>query len=160
MTKAVFLRDVSEGDVPLFFEHQMDPDASAMAAFAPRDRDAFMEHWNTILEDQAVDKKTILFDEQVAGYIVCFERGGVRQVGYWIGRSFWRRGIATRALAGFVDSLETRPLYAYVAKHNVASLRVLEKCGFTIHGEGMAPAVEGDPEVEEFVLILGSDTGS
>jgi RimJ/RimL family protein N-acetyltransferase len=48
-----------------------------------------------------------------------------------------------------------RPLYAHVAKHNLASLRVLEKCGFTIHAEAMAPAEEGDPEVEEFILRLG-----
>jgi RimJ/RimL family protein N-acetyltransferase len=28
-----------------------------------------------------------------------------------------------------------RPLYAGVAKHNVASIRVLQKCGFTVIGE-------------------------
>ena len=65
--------------------------------------------------------------------------------------------IATRAVTAFLGLEEERPLYAYVAKHNVASLRVLEKCGFTLHGEGIAPGKEGDPEVEEFVLILGPD---
>jgi L-amino acid N-acyltransferase YncA len=28
------------------------------------------------------------------------------------------------------DELGTRPIYAYVAKTNAASIRVLEKCGF------------------------------
>ncbi len=151
----LLLRDVSEEDFPVFFEHQLDPDACAMAAFAGRDRDAFMAHWTDILSDDTVVKRTILFDGHVAGYIVSFVRSDRRQLGYWIGKTFWGKGVATRAVAEFLGLLEMRPLYAYVAKHNLASLRVLEKCGFTIHAEGMAPAEEGDPEVEEFILKLG-----
>jgi len=148
------LRDVSEQDIPIFFEHQIDPEACEMAAFKPRNRDDFTQHWNKIRRDDGIDKKTILFEGQVAGHVVCFERDGIRQVGYWIGKAFWGRGLATRAVTELLSDLEERPLYAYVAKHNLGSLRVLEKCGFTIHGEGMTPAKEGDPEVEEFVLIL------
>jgi len=39
-----------------------------------------------------------------------------------------------------------RPLYAYVAKHNRASIRALEKCGFMITRV----------EVEEFILTLSA----
>jgi hypothetical protein len=42
MTPDVRLRDVMEDDLPLFFEQQLDPEANRMAAFAPRDRDAFL----------------------------------------------------------------------------------------------------------------------
>jgi RimJ/RimL family protein N-acetyltransferase len=152
--KTVVLRDVSERDISIFFEHQIDPDACAMAAFNPRSRDDFAQHWVAIRQDDAIDKKTILFGDHVAGYVVCFERRGIRQVGYWIGKTFWGRGIATLAVTDFLGAIDERPLYAYVAKNNLGSLRVLEKCGFTIHGEGMTPAKEGDPEVEEFILIL------
>ena len=38
--------------------------------------------------------------------------------------------MATTALRLFLDLVTTRPLYAFAAKHNVASIRVLEKCGF------------------------------
>jgi RimJ/RimL family protein N-acetyltransferase len=145
---------VSEEDIPIFFEHQIDPDACEMAAFKPRSRDEFMEHWNKILGDGSILKQAIVLEHQVAGYVVCFERGGVRQVGYWIGKTFWGQGVASRAVATFVDFVQQRPLYAYVAKHNRASLRVLEKCGFTIHDQGMTAAEEGDPEVEEFALVL------
>lgn len=158
-TGEVVLRDMSEEDLPVLFEHQIDPDACEMAAFAARDKDAFMGRWTEILVDETVDKKTILFDRQVVGYMVSFERGGKRQVGYWIGKTFWGKRIATRALAGFLDCVDRRPLYAYVAKHNVGSLRVLEKCGFTIHGEGLVPCDEGDPEIEEFILVLEPDGG-
>ena len=157
MTGDVFLQDVTEGDLPTLFEHQMEPDASVMAAFPTRDRDAFMAHWTKILGDDAVAKKTILFDGQVAGYIVSFERSGERLVGYWIGKAFWGKGVATRALAAFLGCVDARPLFAHVAKHNLASIRVLEKCGFTICGEDRTSSSAGGDEVEEFILRLGGN---
>ena len=51
-------------------------------------------------------------------------------MGYWIGREFWGRGVATRALWAFLHEVEERPIYAGVAETNIASIRVLEKCGF------------------------------
>jgi RimJ/RimL family protein N-acetyltransferase len=42
------------------------------------------------------------------------------------------RGVATQALAAFLGLEPVRPLYAGVAKHNVASIRVLQKCGFKL----------------------------
>jgi mannose-6-phosphate isomerase-like protein (cupin superfamily) len=41
----------------------------------------------------------------------------------------------TQALAGFLGHVDTRPLYAQVASHNAASIRVLENCGFRTAGE-------------------------
>jgi len=144
-------------DLPTFFEHQMEPEGIEMAAFPPRDRDAFMAHWRTrVLGDDSVDKKTVLVDGQVAGNVVSFEREGKREVGYWIGREYWGRGVASRALASFLGQVKSRPLHAHVAKHNVASRRVLEKCGFRIVGEDRAPATTGGEAVEEFILMLES----
>ena len=48
-------------------------------------------------------------------------------------RAFWGRGVATEALSAFLGLEPVRPLYAGVAKHNVASIRVLQKCGFKFH---------------------------
>jgi len=135
MTSDVLLREVTEDDLSIFFEHQLDPDATEMAAFPARDRDAFMAHWVKIMADDVVILKTILFDGHVAGNIVSFEMSGKREVGYWIGKEYWGKSIATKALAAFLDHVKTRPLYAHVAKHNIGSRRVLEKCGFTIDDE-------------------------
>ncbi|MBP8242640.1 MAG: GNAT family N-acetyltransferase, partial [Thermoflexales bacterium] len=55
---------------------------------------------------------------------------GQREVGYWLGREFWGKGIATRALEAFLAIDTTRPLHAFVVHHNLGSIRVLEKCGF------------------------------
>jgi RimJ/RimL family protein N-acetyltransferase len=150
----VELRDVREGDLAIFYEHQADPDANRMAAFAARDLDAFMAHWTKILGDETLEKKTILFDGHVAGNVVSWEQSGEREVGYWIGREYWGRGVATKALSQFLGHVKVRPLYAHVAKHNIASLRVLEKCGFTISSEDSVSANAGGDDVEEFLLKL------
>ena len=154
MTSDVLLRDVTEDDLPIFFEHQRDPASNRMAAFPARDREAFMAHWTKIADDASCITKTIVFEGRVAGNVVSWGPPDERAVGYWIGKDYWGKGVATRALTEFLRVVTTRPLYAHVAKHNLASIRVLQKCGFTIVSEGTAssdvPGVEG----EEFVLKL------
>jgi RimJ/RimL family protein N-acetyltransferase len=154
LTNDVLLRDVTESDIPIFFVHQRDPAANEMAAFPARDRDAFTAHWKKILADETVATKTILFEGQVAGNLVSFERYGKREVGYWIGREYWGKGIATTALEEFLGRLETRPLHARVAKDNVASIRVLEKCGFIVSGQEKGFDDALGEELEEVLLEL------
>jgi RimJ/RimL family protein N-acetyltransferase len=159
MTRDVLLRDVAEGDLPIFFEQHLDPAANHMAAFTtkdPADRDAFMAHWTRVVGDDTITIKTILFEGRVAGSIVSFSQFGRPSVSYWMGREFWGRGIATKALATFLDLVTTRPLYARAAKDNIASLRVLEKCGFTIIGQDEGFSNARGTVVEEFVLSLGA----
>lgn len=146
--QSVSLREVSENDLETFFEYQLDPDALHMARFPPRDRDAHMAHWHRILADDSVTAATIVFDGAVAGDIVSWDNEGDREVGYWIGRSFWGKGIGTAALEQFLDGFDGPPLRAHVARHNVGSLRVLEKCGFEIVGESKSGGVD------ELVLLL------
>src|SRR4051812_8284449 len=143
------LREVVEADLPVFYEHQRDPEAAAMAAFPPRDRDAFMAHWTKMLANDSLLTRTVVSDGEVAGNIGCWEADGRMLVGYWIGREFWGRGLATRALAELLDMVDARPLHAYVVKSNVASIRVLEKCGFVEVG-----GHTGDDGIEELFLEL------
>ena len=153
MSSEVRLRSIEPDDLPIFYEHQLDPDATQMAAFPSRDRAAFDAHWATnILANPAALNRTILVDGQVAGNIGSWAQDGVRLVGYWIGKEHWGNGIATRALTAFLRILTERPLHAHVAKHNVASIRVLEKCGFKLEHE---ESVEFDgKDIAELVLIL------
>ncbi|NBD08974.1 GNAT family N-acetyltransferase [Corallococcus silvisoli] len=126
----MILRDVTDADLPIFFEHQRDPDALRMAAFSSRERDAFMAHWRTnVLRPENVSR-TIVMGGAVVGNIGSWSQEGMRLIGYWIGREHWGKGVATRALAEFLLVEPTRPLHAWVALHNLASIRVLEKCGF------------------------------
>jgi RimJ/RimL family protein N-acetyltransferase len=143
------LREVVEGDLPVFYEHQRDTEAAAMAAFPPRDRDAFMAHWAKTLANDSFVTRTVISNGEVAGNIGCWEADGRKLVGYWIGREFWGRGLATQALSELLGVVEARPLQAHVAQGNVASIRVLEKCGFVEVG-----AHTGDDGVEELVFEL------
>ena len=149
----VRLRAVEPGDLPLFFAHQQDAEAAAMAAFASRERAAFDQHWAKILADEANLNRTVLVDGAVAGNISSFTRDGMREVGYWIGRDYWGRGVASAALSAFVELEQTRPLYAGVAKHNAASRRVLQKCGFTFLPFGADKPREDDGTHDLLVLV-------
>lgn len=157
-TKSIVLRDVMMSDLPIFFDQQLDPEANWMAAFTrkdPANRDAFMAHWTKILRDETITIQTILFDGQVAGSVLSYvDEDGQREVSYWIGRPYWRKGVATRGLLAFLDHIKVRPLYARAAKDNIGSLRVLEKCRFTRIGEGRGFSEARGEEVEEFLLRL------
>ena len=89
MSKQVYLREVELTDLPDFFKHQKDHIAGEMAAFPARERDAFMTHWKQILADDGVTKRTIVFDSEIAGNVVCFEQSRKLLIGYWIDRRFW-----------------------------------------------------------------------
>jgi RimJ/RimL family protein N-acetyltransferase len=151
MNHEVRLRDVEPADLPLFFEHQRDPVAVAMVAFNSRDRTAFDAHWAKILADETGLKKTVVVDGQTAGHLVSFEREGKREVGYWLDRAFWGRGIATQALSAFLQLEQRRPLYAGVARHNLASIRVLQKCGFTLSDSAAEKSMD---EADSHILLM------
>lgn len=131
----VTLRPVRDADLPILFEHQRDPEASAMAAFPARDWDAYTAHRAKVRSNDTAVTRAIELDGRLVGEVMCFEFEGRREVGYWIDRAFWGRGVATRALATFLREETRRPLFAGVAPHNAGSMRVLEKCGFARTGE-------------------------
>jgi RimJ/RimL family protein N-acetyltransferase len=157
MSDVVSLREVQDQDIPILFEHQRDPIAHHMVAFTSRDRDdwaAFAAHWDRTRKDPTVLIRTILSGENVAGYITSFAFEGAPCIGYWLGRSFWGQGIATRALAAFLELVPSRPQFARIARDNAGSLRVAEKCGFVRVGEGRDFSRSRGVEVEELILKL------
>lgn len=153
----VTLRETEPGDVDVFFEHQRDPDAVRLAAFTaedPADRAAFHARFERILAADDLVRRTILCDGEIAGHIMVYGPPEEREVTYWIGREYWGRGIATRALTALLAAHDERPLYARVARGNPASLRVLRGCGFTVYGEASGYAHGRGETVEEDLLVL------
>ena len=133
----ITLRPVLATDLPILFQQQLEPEAVAMSAYPAKDRGEFMRHWEGILKNKNVTARTIVYKEKVAGHIICWKEGKYEQrVGYWIGKEFWRRGIASAAVAEFLLLVNICPLFAEVANHNAASQKVLQKNGFTLHDEG------------------------
>ncbi len=130
----VSLREVRDDDLETLFAHQSDPEAAEMADFPSRDRAAFLEHMARITADPEVRYRVIEADGEVVGNIGSFFAHGGREVGYWIDRGHWGRGIASRALGLLLAEEPLRPLQAGVAPGNPASCRVLEKVGFVPDG--------------------------
>ena len=150
------LRNVIEDDLSTFFEHQRDEEATTMAVHSSREWDAFISHWrHNVLGNPANEARTILVDDQVAGYVSSWEQEGRRLVAYWVGREFWGRGVAGSALDEFLRIHERRrPIHAFVALSNARSIRVLEKCGFQRVGE---PLVESDGVAEVLFQFDGAE---
>jgi RimJ/RimL family protein N-acetyltransferase len=163
------LRDVVVADHDALFAFQCDPAGAAMAMVKPRSREAFDAMWARFGEQVARGEpglvaKAILADGVLCGSIGCFVSGGEPSadelserelsVGYGIGRAWWGRGIASRALALLLEQSATRPIFARAAASNVASRRVLEKNGFVAVSSQWSPETERYLACEEVKFVL------
>ncbi|WP_406001586.1 GNAT family N-acetyltransferase [Streptomyces sp. NBC_00829] len=156
MDPAVTLREVVDDDLPVFFRHMRDPESNRMAAFTsedPTDRAAFDAHWARIRVSDAVIR-TVLADGVVVGHTAVYGPPEQREVTYVIDRAHWGRGIATAALRTLTALVTTRPLHARAAADNAGSVRVLEKCGFTVTGTDRGYANARGAEIDEVLLTL------
>jgi RimJ/RimL family protein N-acetyltransferase len=107
-----------------------------------------------ILQDPSVHVRTVELEGAVAGNVVSWVHDEERDVGYWIGREHWGKGVASAALASFLVLLDERPLFAHVAEYNARSIRVLEKCGFV--AVDRIEIIEGEPGTELLFRLEGS----
>lgn len=71
-----------------------------------------------------------------------------------LGELQWGQGIATTALAELIELEPIRPLHADAAADNAGSIRVLEKCGFTVTGKTRCFARARDEEIDLVHLTL------
>ncbi|MDP9260507.1 MAG: GNAT family N-acetyltransferase [Actinomycetota bacterium] len=155
----VRLREVEQTDLPTLFRQQLDAEANRMAAFTvanPEDREAFDARWQRILANEELTVRTIVVDDEVAGSVSKWRDPDLPgpEVSYWLGRDFWGKGVATLALAGFVEVVTERPLYGRCAADNVGSRRVLEKCGFVFVSEHKGFSNARGEEIAEVLLEL------
>jgi len=83
---------------------------------------------------------------------------GTGEVGYWLGKAYWSKGIMTKALQAFVsfckDDLKLRKLEAGVFSSNPASMKVLEKCGFVMEGVKRSKIIKAGEILDEHMYGL------
>jgi RimJ/RimL family protein N-acetyltransferase len=154
----VRLRAVRDDDLEDLFELESDVAGSDMIAFLPRvpgDRAAFDAHWTRIRADPDTLTWIIEADGRFAGYALSFLMNGERQVGYWIVRELWGRGIASAALAALLEQVTERPLWGSTVSDNLGSQRVLQSAGFVFQHIERTHAPRRDAEVDEHVFRLG-----
>ena len=125
------LRNIKPTDLERLYQFQADPLANEMADFPARDHSAFFEHWQTnILSNTDIAAKAIIVDNDIVGSIVLWQSEQQWLLGYWLGREFWGKGIASNALRVFLSEQTQRPIIAEVTELNLGSIKVLEKNGF------------------------------
>lgn len=84
------------------------------------------------------------------------------ELGYWLGRRFWGRGVMSEAVPAVtrwaLASLGLHRVFAVPFAHNAASVRVLEKAGFTREGLMRRSAVK-DGLIQDQWLYAAYDDG-
>ena len=103
------------------------------------------EHWAPVtelesaqdwLEAQQADALRIVSNGESAGLMLIHKATGQWHIGFLLLPAFWGKGLATAALeevqALSLSEQVPPTLFAGAAADNVASLRVLKKCGFTL----------------------------
>lgn len=152
----VALRPVEVGDLDAIFEQMRDPESVRMAAFTPEDpndRSAFDAHMAKVMSASENRLWAITRGSRLVGTIGSYVSEGATEVTYWIDRTYWGQGIATRALR-LLEEISVRPIRARVASDNARSLRVLQKAGFHPIGTEVSFAPGRAAEIEETILEL------
>ena len=89
---------------------------------------------------------------------------GAWEIGYWLGRAFWGRGIATEALrvvtaAAWAGEPGLHRIEAHVFAWNPASMRVLEKAGYRREAVLERSAIKEGTVIDRVVYALTRDIG-
>jgi RimJ/RimL family protein N-acetyltransferase len=156
-TQPIQLSRAVTSDLDTLFQFQTNEEAIHMAAFTskdPHDRKAYIDKWTRLLSDPSIHLQTIRCGDRIVGSVGKWEMEGAAQITYWLDRKFWGQGIASSALRQFLDLETRRPLFGRVISDNIASQRVMEKCGFERYETERAFANARQQEVEEFVYRL------
>jgi RimJ/RimL family protein N-acetyltransferase len=104
----------------------------------------------------------IVVDGEAVGGIGVFLQTDVErysaEIGYWLGESFWGRGLATAAVRRFTeyafDAYELCRIYANVFEWNQGSCRVLEKAGYVLEGRLRSSAVKDGFVLDGFLYAM------
>ncbi len=161
------LRPLAAADAPSLARHANDRDVWRNLRdrfphpYALRDAEAYIAHvgpqaprtsFGIAVGDEAVGTITLMPGQDIERMTA--------EVGYWIGRAHWGRGIATdalRAVTGYAfDVLGLHRVFAVPFARNPASGRVLEKAGYVREGLMRRSAVK-DGEVLDQLLYAAYD---
>ncbi|MFK7792947.1 MAG: GNAT family N-acetyltransferase [Devosiaceae bacterium] len=140
----VLLRPYALADCDALARLLNDPDVTEMTSSVPypyarSDAEAFLSDVRN--ETGRKVSRAITVDGALVGGIGLDVRpGGGEELGYWVGKPYWGRGIASAAVAAFLVLLDdlglSGSIHAQTVASNTASQRVLTKNGFTYQGAG------------------------
>ena len=147
-TERILLRPWREEDAEALYRHASDPEVGPRAGWSPHK--SVDESRNIIRTLFANDHTWAIVQKESREPIGCIcyytpdeSNIGIgpndAEVGYWVARPYWNRGIATEALQLLIDycfrQRGFRTLWADHFLDNQASSRVMQKCGFKDTGQ-------------------------
>ena len=163
---AVYLRELTEDDIPTWFERASDPESAVLAGdpipesveigfqWLQRHRERFHQQagirWAIVPKGSTQSVGTI-------GLTLTSREERFAELGIVIGRAYWGKGIGTCAAHLVIDYafniLGLAEIHAEVLQRNLASRRLLEKVGFHV-----LRTIPGDPQSdshsEDFLLYV------
>jgi len=156
---AVYLRELTEGDVPAWFERASDPESSALSGDPIPESAQMGFQWLQLHRERfrqqtglrwAIVPKGSTESVGSIGLTITSKEEPSAELGIVIGRAYWGKGIGTSAARLVIryafNTLGLAEIRAEFLQSNLASKRLLEKLGFHFQR-----AIPGD---------LESDTGS
>ena len=165
--EAAYLRELTEADIPAWFERATDAEAAALAgdpvpetidmgvAWLQRHRERFRQQaairWAIVPQGTTESVGTV-------GLTITSKERRIADFGIVIGRAHWGKGIGTsaaRLVKGYAfDTLGLAELQAEVLQRNLASALLLEKVGFHLVRATLGdPQADGDSE-DCFLYVL------
>ncbi|MCQ2138247.1 MAG: GNAT family N-acetyltransferase [Bacteroidales bacterium] len=155
-TKRLILRPWRESDAATLFKYASDPDVGPRAGWPPHQSvDESLELIKTVFSGEgmwAVELKETSEAIGCVGYLPAAASNldideDQCEVGYWIAKPYWDKGICTEAMHAVVDYCFNvkgfEVLWGDYFPENPASGRVMEKCGFIDTGrEVLCPTLE------------------
>lgn len=142
-TKRLLLRPWLESDAPALYRYASDPIVGERAGWPPHRseeesrqviRDVFSNGhtWALVLKETSEPIGCMCYYPFGESNIEIGEEDA--EIGYWIGRPWWNRGLCTEALRAMIDYCFNKKgfltLWSDFFVDNPASGRVMQKCGF------------------------------
>jgi ribosomal-protein-alanine N-acetyltransferase len=167
--ETVYLRELTEDDVPAWFERASDPESAVLAGDPiPESVEMgfqWLQHHRERFRRQAgirwaIVPKGSTDSVGTIGLTITSKEEHRAELGIVIGRAFWGKGIGTSAahlVTGYAFStLGVTEIQAEVLQRNLASRRLLEKVGFHL-----LRSIPGDPHSDTdfedcFLFVLSS----
>ncbi len=145
-TERLLLRRFTIADAADVFRHARDPEVARLTSWEAHqsldDTRRFLD-WALARYDEAVGGPWAMVRRDTREVVGAIGLSVVwphlrGEIGYWVGRAWWRHGLATEAgravLRYAFDDLEMNRVEARCETDNIASERVMQKLGMTFEG--------------------------
>jgi ribosomal-protein-alanine N-acetyltransferase len=154
----IFLREITEGDIPAWFERASDPESAVLAGDPIPESIEMGFQWLHDHRERFCQQTSIRwaivpkgFTQSIGtiGLTIKSKEECIAELGIVIGRAYWGKGIGTSAARLVIDYalniLGLVEIQAEVLQYNMASIHLLEKVGFHL-----LRTMTGDPQSDTF----------